>query len=84
MSAEMILMIFLLALSVVLLYRVVAGPTDPDRIIAISTVSAIVSVVLAVYAFQVRRSIYVDIALAVALLDFIMVLAYSRYIRGEL
>jgi len=39
MSVELLLMLFLIILSVVLLYRVVVGPQDMDRIVAMSTIS---------------------------------------------
>ena len=84
MSAEMLLMLFLIALSVVLLYRVIVGPKDMDRVIAMSTISPIIAVILVLWGLELRRGIYLDIALVLALLDFIMVLAYARYIRGEL
>ncbi|HOA64719.1 MAG TPA: monovalent cation/H+ antiporter complex subunit F [Coprothermobacter proteolyticus] len=84
MSVELLLMLFLIILSVVLLYRVVVGPQDMDRIVAMSTISPIIAVVLALWSLEMRRGIYLDIALVLALLDFIMVVAYARYIRGEL
>jgi len=55
-----------------------------DRIVAMSTISPIIAVVLALWSLEMRRGIYLDIALVLALLDFIMVVAYARYIRGEL
>jgi len=83
MSVELLLMLFLIFLSVVLLYRVVVGPQDMDRIVAMSTISPIIAVVLALWSLEMRRGIYLDIALVLALLDFIMVVAYARYIRGS-
>jgi multisubunit Na+/H+ antiporter MnhF subunit len=84
MSAEILVMIIMMIFAVVLLYRVIVGPHDMDRIVAISTVSPIVAIVLALWGLEMHRGIYLDIALVIGLLDFIMVIAYSRYIRGEL
>jgi len=63
MSVELLLMLFLIILSVVLLYRVVVGPQDMDRIVAMSTISPIIAVVLALWSLEMRRGIYLDIAL---------------------
>ncbi|WP_018963225.1 monovalent cation/H+ antiporter complex subunit F [Coprothermobacter platensis] len=84
MSPEIIVMFILLCFAVALLYRVIVGPEDMDRIVAISTISPITAIILALWGLEMHRGIYLDIALVIALLDFIMVVAYSRYIRGEL
>jgi multicomponent Na+:H+ antiporter subunit F len=67
-------------LIVVGLHRAWAGPTVFDRLIAIAllTVNGVLVLVLLGFLFE-RPSFYLDIALAYALLAFILPIAVSRY-----
>jgi multicomponent Na+:H+ antiporter subunit F len=67
-------------LIVVGLHRAWAGPTVFDRLIAIAllTVNGVIVLVLLGFLFE-RPSFYLDIALAYALLAFILPIAVSRY-----
>ena len=71
---------FLLMLPV--MYRVVIGPTALDRIVAINMVgtkTAVLLIVIGQYHEQV--GMFVDFALAYALLNFIGSLAAARYFK---
>lgn len=72
--------VMLLALTLVYLYRMVAGPTIFDRILGLSGFGTKTTLVLllagAVYG---RLDMFVDIALAYALLSFVGALAAARY-----
>ena len=62
------------------LYRVWAGPTVFDRLIAIALVTVNGVIVLVVLGFVVERpSLFLDIALAYALLAFLLPIALGRY-----
>lgn len=62
------------------LYRVWAGPTVFDRLVAIAQVSVNGVVVLAVLGFVLERpSLFLDIALGYALLAFLLPIALGRY-----
>lgn len=67
-------------LIVVGLHRAWAGPTVFDRLIAIAllTVNGVIVLVLLGFLFE-RPAFYLDIALAYALLAFILPIAVSRY-----
>lgn len=62
------------------LYRSVVGPTVQDRIMGVSAIGSKTTVLLIMIGFIFNRvDMFIDIALAYALLNFIAVLAASRY-----
>ena len=84
MTGLIIAAIILVALAVVLLYRVFRGPTAADRIAALDALDLIVALALALYSLYTGRGIYLDIALVVALLGFISTVFVGRYIERRL
>jgi multicomponent Na+:H+ antiporter subunit F len=74
----------LLALMLPALYRVVAGPTAIDRIVAVNVIGTKTAVMLVVIGTILDRNqnqvaMFVDFALAYALLNFIGSLAAARF-----
>ena len=84
MTGLIIAAIILVALAVVLLYRIFRGPTAADRIAALDALDLIVALALALYSLYTGRGIYLDIALVVALLGFISTVFVGRYIERRL
>ncbi|SFF99251.1 multicomponent Na+:H+ antiporter subunit F [Halopelagius inordinatus] len=66
-------------LAVVLLYRVVRGPTMQDRVIAVNAIGTNTVVVLVLVAAAFDAPGYLDIALVYALLNFLMSIAISKF-----
>ena len=68
-------------------WRIIKGPTLPDRIIALDMLVAIAIGFIAVIAVKTGFELYIDIALALALVGFLATAAFARYIyvrgRGE-
>ena len=72
--------VYLSALMVLPLYRAVSGPTILDRLIGVNAIgSKTVALLILVGLIYRRVDMFVDIALAYAMLNFIAVLAASRY-----
>jgi multicomponent Na+:H+ antiporter subunit F len=70
----------LCALMLITLYRAVFGPTVLDRLIGANGIGSKTVVLLLIIGYLYDRvEMFVDIALAYALLNFIAVLAASRY-----
>ena len=64
------------------LYRIVIGPTAIDRIVAVNIVGTKTAVMLVVIGVAFERvDMFVDFALAYALLNFIGSLAAARYLH---
>jgi len=64
------------------LVRFIKGPTASDRVVALDTVSVIAIAIMVFMAHLFGRFIYVDVSLVYAVLGFIGVLAFARYLEG--
>ncbi|WP_101296585.1 cation:proton antiporter [Halegenticoccus soli] len=67
------------ALAVVVLYRVLRGPTMQDRVIAVNVIGSNTVVILALVAAALGEPMYLDVALVYALLNFLMSIAISKF-----
>ena len=76
--------IFLSCLMVFSLYRAIFGPTVLDRMIGANAIGSKTVVLLILIGLLYERvDMFVDIALAYAMLNFIAVLAASRYFQKK-
>ena len=74
--------IFIAVLTAINLYRVVVGPTVFDRIIAAGLVGTNGFILLVLIGFIYGRiDMFIDIAIAYALLNFIMTIVFSKYLE---
>ena len=76
--------ILCVVLALILLIRIVMGPTAADRLCAADALDLIVALGLVLYALYTGRSIYLDIALVEALLGFVGTVFTARYLEGKL
>ena len=76
--------VFLCLIMVLSLYRAVAGPTILDRLIGVNAIGSKTTVLLILIGLIYQRvDMFVDIAIAYATLNFIAVLAASRYFQKK-
>ena len=76
--------IFLGLLMMLSLYRAVAGPTVLDRLVGVNAIGSKTTALLVILGLIYQRvDMFVDIALAYAMLNFIAVLAASRYFQKQ-
>ena len=76
--------IYLCLVMVLSLYRAVAGPTVLDRLIGVNAIGSKTTALLVLIGLIYKRvDMFVDIALAYAMLNFIAVLAASRYFQKK-
>ncbi len=74
--------IFLALIMMLSLYRAIFGPTVLDRLIGVNAVGSKTTALLIIIGLLYHRvDMFVDIALAYAMLNFITVLAASRYFQ---
>mgnify|MGYP000506825758 CR=1 FL=1 len=74
----------LLLLMVALLYRVIKGPTAIDRLVAVNMIGTKATVVLVLMGIVFERvDMFVDIAIAYGLLNFIASVAAARYFQQQ-
>jgi len=65
--------------AIVLVYRIVAGPTMQDRVIAVNGIGTNAVVVLALLAAALDQPGFLDVALVYGLLNFLMSIAISKF-----
>lgn len=66
------------------LYRAIFGPTVLDRLVGVNAIGSKTTVLLILVGLTYERvDMFVDISLAYALLNFIAVLAASRYFQKK-
>jgi multicomponent Na+:H+ antiporter subunit F len=81
-SAILWILLFLAALG---FWRVMVGPTVPDRIVAADAVSVILTTMLALMGLVFDNTVFADIAIAFAVLAFADVLIMAKFFEhGEL
>jgi len=74
--------IYLCLVMLLSLYRAVTGPTILDRLIGVNAIGSKTTVLLVLIGLIYRRvDMFIDIALAYAMLNFITVLAASRFFQ---
>ena len=76
--------IFYAILSLLLFVRLGKGPHAVDRAVASDCIEITASVSLVMFAIFSGRSIYLDVALVVAILGFIGMIVISKYLEGKL
>ncbi len=61
--------------------RAVMGPSVFDRILAVNAYGTLIALLIAVHGFLNERPEFLDIALLYALINFISVIAVTRYVE---
>ncbi|MCZ7450019.1 cation:proton antiporter [Agrobacterium rhizogenes] len=64
-------------------YRVVVGPTLPDRIVALDMLVGIAIGFIAVIAIRTGFNLYIDIAIALGLVGFLATVAFARFVLSR-
>ncbi|MBM4760716.1 Na(+)/H(+) antiporter subunit F1 [Bacillus sp. B15-48] len=68
-----------------LIYRVVKGPSVPDRVIALDGLGINLVAVVALLSILLRTSVFLDIILLIGILAFIGTVAFAKYLeKGEI
>ena len=70
---------------IVSVWRVIAGPSLPDRILALDMLTGTAIGFIAVVAVRTGFSLYIDIAIALGLVGFLATVAFARFVlaRGQ-
>ncbi len=75
--------VFMMLLTAIFLafWRLVRGPSLPDRVIALDVIASLSLGMIVVYAISADQPIYVDAAIALALIAFLGTVAFAQYIE---
>ncbi len=64
-------------------YRLLAGPTLPDRVVAIDTITTIIIAMIAVYCMKEGSAIFYDAILVLSILGFVGTVSMAKFLaRG--
>ena len=78
----MIVLIALLLCVIMAIFRLILGPTIPDRVVGVDTINTIVIVGMVIFGAAYNEVIYIDVAIVYALLSFISTLFIAKYLEG--
>ena len=78
-----VLLYLQIALSIVCLYRIIRGPTIPDRMVGIDIFGILVVGICAIIAVQTEKSFILDIGIAWVILSFIGTITLAKYLSGK-
>jgi multicomponent Na+:H+ antiporter subunit F len=78
-----ILLYLQIALSVVCMYRIIRGPTIPDRMVGADIFGILVVGICAIISIQTEKSFILDIGIAWIILSFIGTLTLAKYLTGK-
>ena len=73
----------LLFSSLLILIRVMLGPTPADRIVAVDILGVLIIGLLALFGLHYKESFFMDIGLIWALLSFIATLGFAKILEGR-
>jgi multicomponent Na+:H+ antiporter subunit F len=83
-SATIWLALSVLGLAFLLtVWRVIKGPTLPDRVVALDMLVAIVIGFIALIAIRTGFTLYIDIAISLGLVGFLATVAFARFILAR-
>jgi multicomponent Na+:H+ antiporter subunit F len=83
MTFELVCALLVLVAALAVVYRVIVGPTLMDRIMSVNVIGTKTIVLLVLIGFiYARPSMFLDIALAYALINFIATIAVLRYLEA--
>lgn len=68
-----------IAAGILLIIRLVAGPTFADRAIVADALTNIVTLFLVAYSIKIRNPMYLDVALVFAMMSFAGIIAIAKY-----
>jgi multicomponent Na+:H+ antiporter subunit F len=68
------------ALTLLVGYRVIRGPTTPDRVVALDTIGTNVVALAVIYAMQTVQGFFIDVSLVLAIIGFISTITVARYV----
>lgn len=63
--------------------RVLRGPTLADRVLGLDLATTLAVGLIAIFAVTVRQWLYLDIAIALALVGFVASAAFARYLISQ-
>jgi multicomponent Na+:H+ antiporter subunit F len=68
------------ALTLAVSYRIIRGPTVPDRVVGLDTIGTNVVAIAALWAMLSTQAFFLDVSLVLAIIGFISTITVARYV----
>ncbi len=62
------------------IYRIIKGPTIPDRVIALDAMTTVIVVMLGIYSFDQGSVFFMDVALVLSIIAFVGTVTIAKYL----
>lgn len=72
-------LVFVTLLSLLCGYRVVRGPTVPDRVVALDAIATNVIAIAVLFAIKTNRGLFVTAGIVLAIIGFLSTVAAAKY-----
>ncbi|SFS97423.1 monovalent cation/H+ antiporter complex subunit F [Halostagnicola kamekurae] len=73
-------LIVVAALCLLCTYRVVRGPTIPDRVVALDAIATNVVAIAVLFALKTDRGLFVTVSLVLAIIGFLSTVTVAKYV----
>jgi len=73
--------VLLLLFMLISLFRLVLGPTVPDRVVALDTINTLIIAGMILFGAAMEEVIYIDVAIVYALLSYIATLYIAKHME---
>ena len=75
--------VVLSAALLITVWRIIRGPTLPDRVLGLDMLVAIAIGLIAVVAIRTGFNLYIDVAIALGLVGFLATVAFARFVLAR-
>lgn len=74
--------LFIVSISTILfIYRVIKGPSTPDRVVALDAIGINLVAITAILSIVLKTSAFLEVILLIGILAFIGTVAFSKYLE---
>ncbi|MBT2706400.1 Na(+)/H(+) antiporter subunit F1 [Pseudomonas sp. ISL-84] len=80
-TVVLIAILIISAATIGLIYRVIKGPTTPDRVVALDAIGINLVAIVALISIALNTSAFVEVILLIGILAFIGTVAFSKYLE---
>ncbi|KAB7667122.1 Na(+)/H(+) antiporter subunit F1 [Bacillus sp. B1-b2] len=67
--------------TIIFIYRVIKGPTTPDRVVALDAIGINLVAITAILSVVLNTSAFLEVILLIGILAFIGTIAFSKYLE---
>ncbi len=81
-AAVLVIALMMLSTALVLaVYRLIRGPSTPDRVVALDLISTLTVGTIAVYGITTGQPVFIDVAIVLALISFLGTVGFAYYVE---